>query len=203
MRNSEITKKKIITSSSELFNTKGYRATSLSDITQATKLTKGAIYGHFENKDEMAEAAFEFASQEIMSMLQKVIRQAPTAPEKLKAIASHYMDYVLNPPIKGGCPVINTSIEADDNFPQLRVKAIRTIGIIRDSIKKILYRGIKEGQVSSNCKVEAFATKYYSAIMGAIVISRVEGDINSYETVYRELCTEIDQFTINEIPNGI
>jgi TetR/AcrR family transcriptional repressor of nem operon len=196
MRDPVQTKQKIITQSSELFNTKGYRATSISDITNATKLTKGAIYGHFQNKDQMAEAAFEFASQEIMSILREVIRNAPTAPEKIKAIGAHYMDYVLNPPIKGGCPVINTSIEADDNFPQLRVKAIRTIGIIRDSIKKILSRGIQEGQIEASCNVEQFATKYYSAIMGAIVISRVEGDIYSYKTVYEELNKEIDQITL-------
>jgi TetR/AcrR family transcriptional repressor of nem operon len=196
MRDPEQTKQKIIFSSSELFNTQGYRATSLSDITNATHLSKGAIYGHFKDKDQMAVAAFEYASNEIMIKLRKEIGKAPTAPQKLKAVALHYMDYVLKPPIKGGCPVINTSIEADDNFPLLRSKAIRTIGIIRDSIKKIIYRGIKEGQIATECNVEQFATKYYSAIMGAIVISRVEGDIHSYETVYHELCNEIDQITL-------
>ena len=194
MRNPEQTRQRIITQSTELFNTKGYQATSLSDITQATQLTKGAIYGHFQNKEDISVAAYEFASNAIMEMLRAVIRQAPTAPEKLKAVAAHYLQYVLNPPIKGGCPIINTAVEADDNFPQLRIKAIRSIGIIRDSIKKILHRGIREGQISKNCPVDDFATKYYAAIMGAIVISRVEGDANSYQTVYRQLCKEIDQY---------
>jgi TetR/AcrR family transcriptional repressor of nem operon len=37
---------------------KGYSGTSMSDITAATGLTKGSIYGNFENKDEVAIAAF-------------------------------------------------------------------------------------------------------------------------------------------------
>jgi TetR/AcrR family transcriptional repressor of nem operon len=195
MRDPVQTKQNILKRSSELFNTKGYQATSISDITTATSLTKGALYGHFGNKEKVAEAAYEYAVEEIMTKLREVIRLSPTAPEKLKNMAYHYMEYILDPPIKGGCPVINTSIEADDNFPLLRSRAVRTIGIIKDSIRKILYRGIKEGQISSECDVERFAIKYYSAIMGGIVISRVEGDIQSYQTVYHELCKEIDQFT--------
>ncbi len=48
---SEKTKAFIIEKAAPVFNTKGYAGTSLSDLTAATGLTKGAIYGHFENKD--------------------------------------------------------------------------------------------------------------------------------------------------------
>ena len=53
MRNSEITKNKVLKESIKLFNTKGYKTTSLSDITLATGFTKGAIYRHFENKEDL------------------------------------------------------------------------------------------------------------------------------------------------------
>ena len=53
MKSSEITKSKVLQEAITLFNTKGYRATSLSDITNATGLTKGAIYRHFENKEQL------------------------------------------------------------------------------------------------------------------------------------------------------
>ena len=52
MRNPEATKELIISKSADLFNTQGYKATSLSDITKATGYTKGAIYRHFENKED-------------------------------------------------------------------------------------------------------------------------------------------------------
>ncbi|MEP2968608.1 TetR/AcrR family transcriptional regulator, partial [Nonlabens ulvanivorans] len=48
MRNPQLTKDIIIKESADLFNTKGYKATSLSDITTATGFTKGAIYKHFK-----------------------------------------------------------------------------------------------------------------------------------------------------------
>ena len=51
---SEKTRQLIIETAAPIFNKKGYAGTSLSDLTQATGLTKGSIYGNFKNKDEVA-----------------------------------------------------------------------------------------------------------------------------------------------------
>jgi AcrR family transcriptional regulator len=59
MSKAEKTKQFIIEKTATLFNTKGYTSTSLSDITQAT-LTKGSIYGNFENKDEVALEVYKY-----------------------------------------------------------------------------------------------------------------------------------------------
>ena len=62
MRQPETTKTSILKQSGLLFNTQGYKATSLSDITEATKLTKGAIYRHFKSKDHLEKEALLFLS---------------------------------------------------------------------------------------------------------------------------------------------
>ena len=38
-------------------------------------------------------------------------------------MSSVYLDYIDNPPIPGGCPILNTAIESDDTHPQLRDRA--------------------------------------------------------------------------------
>ena len=74
MRNPELTKKLIVEKAMPLFNQKGYRATSLSDITKVTGMTKGAIYGNFENKDAVAEATFESAVEIITEQIRQRIK---------------------------------------------------------------------------------------------------------------------------------
>ena len=49
----------IIETVAPIFNRHGYIGTSMSDLTEATGLTKGAIYGNFENKEALALSAFE------------------------------------------------------------------------------------------------------------------------------------------------
>ncbi|MEQ8338146.1 MAG: TetR/AcrR family transcriptional regulator [Cyclobacteriaceae bacterium] len=196
MRNPELTKKLIVEKAMPLFNQKGYRATSLSDITKVTGMTKGAIYGNFENKDAVAEATFESAVEIITEEIRQRIKSAPTAPLKLHAILNYYGEYLHNPPVQGGCPVINTAIEADDNYPLLRTKVVRIMTLIKDSLKKVMYRGIKEGQLKSDVNVEEFATTFYSTILGATLISRVEGDNETYQTVKSKMKKLIEEITI-------
>ena len=69
-----------------IFNTKGYNAASISDITSATGITKGAIYGNFKNKDEVATAAFERGVEIVAGEISKRVRSQNNAPDKLIAI---------------------------------------------------------------------------------------------------------------------
>ncbi|MFT6866535.1 MAG: TetR/AcrR family transcriptional repressor of nem operon [Cyclobacteriaceae bacterium] len=196
MRNSEHTKNQIIAKATTLFNTKGYRGTSLSDITKATGMTKGAIYGNFENKDDLAVAAFEASVIKIMSGLNKYITEQPTAPLKLKAIINYYSEYILNPPIAGGCPIINTSVEADDAHPLLRLRVVSILAIIKDSLKKIISRGIQEYQINKDIDVELYALMFYATIEGAIVMARIEGTNRSYDIIKKGLEKQVDAISL-------
>lgn len=181
-----------------LFNVKGYQATSISDITQATGITKGAIYANFSNKDEVALAAFDYAQGVIMDGLRECVRNAATAPLKLKAVLNYHAQHIENPPLRGGCPILNTAIEADDNHPLLRSRVIRLISLIKDSLRQIVHRGILEHQLSSEIDVEGFIMVYYAAIEGAIMVSRVEGDQESFQNVSNYLIRLIDNYTVTD-----
>jgi TetR/AcrR family transcriptional regulator, transcriptional repressor for nem operon len=196
MRNPEATKELIVRKAASLFNRQGYRTTSLSDITKSTGITKGAIYGNFKDKDELAEASFEYAIEIVMAELKKQISAAPTAPAKLRAIVSYYGEYIQNPPIEGGCPIINTSIEADDNYPLLRSRAVRSVAIMKESIVKIINRGVREGQIKPDVNSEEIALMLFASIDGAVILSRVEGDKQSYNVIRAYLERMIDGITV-------
>ncbi len=195
MRNPEHTRQLIIDHALPIFNTKGYNAASLSDITSATGITKGAIYGNFKNKDELATASFERGAELVMGHLKKRITKHRNAPDKLLSILDYYEEYIIEPPIPGGCPVLNSSIEADDNLPFLRSRVIRTVALIKDSLVKIINRGIVEGQVKRNVDADEFAISFYATIEGAISLSRIEGDLRSYRHIKRFLTKMISEIT--------
>jgi AcrR family transcriptional regulator len=56
---SEQTKQQIIEAATQLFARKGFYGTSVSDLTQAVGLTKGALYYHFTDKDALFFAVIE------------------------------------------------------------------------------------------------------------------------------------------------
>jgi AcrR family transcriptional regulator len=190
------TKQKIIEKALPIFNTKGYKNTSLRDITAATGLTKGAIYGNFKDKDEVAAAAFDLAVLTVMSELNAKIKEAKTAPAKLYAIIQFYENYILNPVVPGGCPLMNCAVEADDTNPVLRLKVVRFIQQIRASLQKIINRGIVEKQFKKEINAEQFAELFFASLQGGVMIGRSEGDKASYTLISEMLKEKINQYTI-------
>jgi TetR/AcrR family transcriptional regulator, transcriptional repressor for nem operon len=196
MRNPERTKEKILKQSGRLFNTKGYKATSLSDITNATGLTKGAIYKHFENKDKLEEEAFNSMVRLVMDELGRKIRDEKTAPGKLKAIISFYSTYVTHPVIQGGCPLLNTAIEADDANPELRKKAVRFLEMIEASLVRILDNGKKYNQLKKDLNTMQFSSLMIAVLEGAIMMSRLRNSKKDMTIAVNHLNSLIQEIEI-------
>jgi TetR/AcrR family transcriptional regulator, transcriptional repressor for nem operon len=191
MRNPEVTKEKILKKSGVLFNTKGYKATSISDITDATGYTKGAIYRHFESKEHLEkETLFHLSTIMFEDVRQKVKAQL-TAGDKLRAMFRYFESYVTEPVVKGGCPLLNAAIEADDAHPALRKTAIRILDILHESIRTILENGIRYKQLRANIDKDYYATLIIASMEGAIMMSKLRGNNNDIRTVLKHLEKQI------------
>jgi TetR/AcrR family transcriptional repressor of nem operon len=176
MRNPELTKEKILKKSGLLFNTQGYKSTSISDITTATGFTKGAIYRHFKSKEELEKETLFHLSSVMFEKLRDRIKEKKDAREKLKAILHYFESYISNPPVKGGCPLMNVAIEADDAHPILRRGAIKILDILKDSLITVLDNGIKHQQIKPNIDKEFYATLVIASLEGAIMMSKLRGN---------------------------
>src|SRR3982750_3236492 len=109
---SERTRQFIIEKIAPIFNAKGFTGTSLSDLTEATGLTKGSIYGNFANKDEVALAVFEYNLSLLNNGIKAITAGSTNAIEKLIKMANFYRSEFKNTTIRGGCPILNTAVEA-------------------------------------------------------------------------------------------
>src|SRR5690606_14230978 len=147
---------KIFDRSGLLFNTQGYKATSISDITRATGYTKGAIYRHFRNKDALEKETLQHLSSKMFTILSGRIKSAETAGEKLRSIVTYFETYITRPGVKGGCPLMNAAIEADDAHPVLRRTAVRILDTLHSSVTHILNNGIRFKQIKKNIDVDFY-----------------------------------------------
>ncbi len=196
MRQPAATKARILKHSGHLFNTQGYKATSISDITEATGLTKGAIYRHFKNKDELEKETLKFLSQTMFGLVGQEIRSKSTAPEKLKAIFKFFETYITNPPLKGGCPLLNVSTEVDDAHPVLRRQAVAILNLLNTSITTILSKGIRYQQIKPGIDKEYYASIIIGLLEGAIMMSKLRGNNDDIRLAIRHLEKILSEITI-------
>lgn len=196
MRNPEVTKERILKQSGRLFNTQGYKATSLSDITSATGFTKGAIYKHFKNKEKLETETLTYLSLAMFGHLRAEIKSKATAPEKLKALFHYFESHVTHPPVKGGCPLLNAAIESDDSNPALRKRALFLLDGFRDAIVTILNNGISHHQLKPEINKEHYATLIIATLEGAIMMSKLRGSDSAIRAVTRHLSTLVQEIEL-------
>lgn len=173
MSKSEKTKAFIIEKAAPLFNTKGYAGTSLSDLTGITGLTKGAIYGNFENKDEVATAVFEHNITKLNERFDAELEGAVNATEKLNAYLSYYRNNWKGISQRGGCPILNTSIEADDNLPFLKSHVQQSIKKWAQRFASILNQGKANGEFKPDIMPGQYAYTFIALIEGGIMLSKI------------------------------
>ncbi|GGK79579.1 TetR/AcrR family transcriptional regulator [Rufibacter glacialis] len=170
---SERTKQFIIEQTAPVFNKKGFAGTSLSDLTNATGLSKGSIYGNFRNKDEVAIAAFDYNFNRVTHYIKERILASENSIESLLVYPKVYRNFLKIPFLEPGCPILNTSTEADDTHPKLKERASNALLIWKNSIENQIKRGIQRGEIKPDTNPTEFAVVLISLIEGAIMQAKV------------------------------
>ena len=195
MSKAERTRQFIIEKTAPIFNTKGYAGTSIADLTDATGLTKGSIYGNFENKDEVALAAFDYNLGQVQRIIRAEIDKQTTAREKLLVFVRVYDNFLEYPFPPGGCPILNTAIEADDTHPLLRKKAADAITTWQQRIMLLIAEGIENGEFRSGVSSEQVALTIIAMIEGAIMITKLTGKTNFRKSILQSVEKLIEELT--------
>jgi TetR/AcrR family transcriptional regulator, transcriptional repressor for nem operon len=168
----ERTRQFIIEKASVIFNKKGYAGTSLTDLLNATKLTKGSLYGNFENKDEIAAAAFEYNFNWLKMNLVTTSSSKTNSIDKLLAIVDFYRKRHVELFNRGGCPILNTATEADDNMPLLSKKVNESLQQWKKLIESIIVSGIKQKEIKQQVDPSTYAILLIAMIEGGIMIAQ-------------------------------
>lgn len=166
----------IIETVAPVFNKYGYIGTSMSDLTEATGLTKGAIYGNFENKEALAISAFEYNSNILLNALEEVLQAPGNAMEKLENILDFYKKYDTFTLKMGGCPILNVGMDAQHNNKLLAAASKETIKEIEGKIALVLENGVNQREIKLPVTPLQFAKQLLTMIQGAIAMATIMKD---------------------------
>ena len=176
MLKTEQTKQFIIRQAAPIFNMHGYAGTTMSQLTRAINMTKGAIYGNFKDKNEIALAAFDYNLSEVTKKIRKVIRSQANACDKLIAYANFYLDHFPELSGMGGCPILNAAVDSNNVHDPLKKRVTQAVENWLSSVVHIIRNGIKHQQIEPHVKPEQVASSFVSLIEGGIMLSRVTGN---------------------------
>ncbi len=195
MTKAERTRQYIVEKTAPLFNSKGFDGTSLNDLTEVTGLTKGALYGNFADKEEIGREAFRYAIRKVKAMVREEVGRSGTFKGRLTALLEFYARYVNKPPIRGGCPLLNTAIEADDHRLSMRRMVGRELVATVDFIADLITQGVAAGEFRRDVDAKNLAYTFFCCVEGAIMFSRVERSQAAMDIVVKHCKEILDQIS--------
>jgi TetR/AcrR family transcriptional regulator, transcriptional repressor for nem operon len=172
MRKGEATRQRIIAEAAPIFNRLGFAGCSMQDLMDATGLEKGGIYRHFANKEELAAEAFRLALAQSVKLRTDHLAGIPSALDQLRQVIANFIE--IPSAVAGGCPLMNTAIDADDGNPALRDLALKGIQDWRSRLAKIVQAGIRTGEIRKATRPTQIANVIIASLEGALMISRLE-----------------------------
>lgn len=186
------TRQRIVELAAPVFNRRGYVGASMRDLIDATGLEKGGIYNHFGSKEELALEAYDFAMSRVTGAIQRSQEGVSDPVERLQRMIRSFAAGVRQPVIDGGCPIMNTAIEADDTHPELRDRARHSMTLWHRLIGRIVKDGIADRTLSPSTDPYRLASLITSALEGALMLSRLYEDPAHMDHVVEYLVAHVE-----------
>lgn len=187
----KITREKILEGARELFNIKGFNATSISDLVETTGMQKGSLYFHFSGKDEIAREVLKEATGEFMEFLARALDGANPGAS-IDNFLCCALDKHLATGFVGGCIFGNTALEMSDSVPEFAGMIDRFFDEWIAKVAAVVSEAQNAGRIRVDIPDEALAKHIIATIEGGIMMSRLKKD----ERPMRE-CLETLRITLN------
>jgi len=194
------TRQRIIELAAPIFNQRGYAGASMQDVMDATGLEKGGLYRHFSSKEELAAEAFRYAlANAVKTRTEKLGGVQGTIP-RLRFVIERFVEAPSTVP--GGCPLMNTAIDADDGNPVLRELARKGIEDWKLRLTAMVREGISAGEIRPETEPRRIAHALIAGLEGALMISRLEGTQQALVDVRATLNAMLDAIAADG-PSGV
>jgi len=150
----------------KLFLNHSYEAVSISDISKAIGFTKGALYHHFKNKEELFKSVIDkylyipdvIADVETISLLEYIQFNTSEAEKTIKKLFSFTL---VSAPIN----YISMFADAFRHYPGYAELKGDFINNEIEKTKKVLENAIKSGEIRADINTFLIATNFFSINM--------------------------------------
>lgn len=153
-----------------LFRQRGYGATSIADLVDATELTRGSLYKAF--KDKKSIAAFERYVASGHERIQTIVHAEGTGRDRIARLLTYYLTQSTGDAGRLGCLVVATGVEAsvlEKDIALLFQQALKRLESILSDLIKI---GIEDKSIPDSLNAPAAAKSLLCFLQGLRVVGK-------------------------------
>jgi TetR/AcrR family transcriptional regulator, transcriptional repressor for nem operon len=167
-----------------LFWTRGYEATSIQDLVEATGLNRGSIYGSFGDK----QGAFLAVVDRYLETVGKSLTMELSDPDPRRAIERMFDSIIRrtsDPRFPRGCLITNSALECPASGDAITRKIAQGIGQQESAIYSVLRQAQAEGSLAATRDARALARFFLGVAQGLNVVNKAVADPEMLKDIAR------------------
>lgn len=172
VRQREFDEEKALDDAMLLFWEKGYKATSLSDLTAKMGIQRPSLYSAFGDKEELFEAALRKYTKLHASHIRTKLQNNLSVKEAFHTFFEDLVEEEYKESPNKGCFCINTMVELaphDEKFEILTREHQMYLSII---FQETIVRGIRSGELESSLNAKVLAQTLVVSLIGLTVLMK-------------------------------
>jgi AcrR family transcriptional regulator len=172
---SQATRRKLLTVARRLFATRGYADTSIEEIARRAKVTKGALYHHFDSKQEVFRAVYEDLQRDFARQIIEAAAQEPRVEKHLEVGCEVFLDACLDRAAQRIALLDGPSVLPWEVWH--RIDEENSLGLMRSALRS----GMEEGYFDKQ-PVDPLAQVLLGALNeSALAIARADDKVKARE----------------------
>jgi AcrR family transcriptional regulator len=144
-------------------------------IAKHMKLTQGAIFRHFPNKDAIWKAVMNWVAKNLMARIDRAAKDITSPTGKMEAMFLAHIAFVADHP--GAPRMLFGELQGARQTPAKRL-AQSMMKQYAARLRDMITSGKECGELRDNLDVEAAATLFIGTIQGLVMQSLIAGDMD-------------------------
>lgn len=168
-----------------VFWERGYEATSVEDLAQATGLNRSSLYNSFGDKHALFVEALDRYKTLSCQTVQNLFSGDGSVKLAFAKLFELMVDQALDDPKHSGCFIVNTLAELGQSDAQVAT-VLQNNGLrMETAFEAALRRGQASGELSPKLDVKATAQYLYSAMQGLRLRGKLKPQRSVLENISR------------------
>jgi TetR/AcrR family transcriptional repressor of nem operon len=160
----------------QVFWSKGYEATSLTDLLDAMQLSKSSFYDTFGCKHEVFLATIEHYKKTMTAQFAGVASLDSPARKLIQSMFDRAVSRMTEEGGQRGCYLNNCAVEVALHDPKAAKLVNGGLGLMEDAFFALVRRGQSEGDIAADKDARALARFLTSSLNGLLVLGKANPD---------------------------
>jgi TetR/AcrR family transcriptional regulator, transcriptional repressor for nem operon len=167
-----------------LFWTRGYEATSIQELVEATGVNRGSIYGTFGDKRGTFLAVVDHYLETVGNSLAEELSD-PDPRRAIERMFDSIIRRTSDPRFPRGCLITNSALECPASGDAIARKITQGIGQQESAIYRVLRRAQAEGSLAASRDARALARFFLGVAQGLNVMNKAVADPEMLKDIAR------------------